>query len=157
VRAVLGQQVSVTGATTLAGRLVEQYGTAVPGIAPLGLTHLFPEPRTLAKADLTAIGLPRARAGAISALARAVADGDLELDRTGSGLDATVATLQALPGLGPWTAHYVAMRACGERDAFPASDLGLRRALGDDPEAAAERWRPWRAYGAVHVWSNHPG
>ena len=157
VRAVLGQQVSVTGATTLAGRLVEQHGTPVPGIAPLGLTHLFPEPRTVAKADLTAIGLPRARAGAISALARAVADGDLELDRTGAGLDATVATLRALPGFGPWTAHYVAMRACGERDAFPASDLGLRRVLGDDPEAAAERWRPWRAYGAVHVWSTHRG
>ena len=157
VRAVLGQQVSVAGATRLAGRLVEAHGTPVPGIAPLGLTHLFPDPRTLAKADLTGVGLPRARAAAINGLAAAIADGDLDLAAPGGGLDATVATLCALDGFGPWTAHYVAMRACGERDAFPASDLGLRKALGPDPEAAAAAWRPWRAYGALHVWCDHPG
>jgi AraC family transcriptional regulator, regulatory protein of adaptative response / DNA-3-methyladenine glycosylase II len=151
VRAVLGQQVSVAGATTLAGRLVERFGSPVPGIAALGLTHLFPDPVTLAEADLTEVGLTRARARAVNTLAAAVASGELELHRA-RDLDHTLAELQALPGFGPWTAHYVAMRACGERDAFPASDLGLRRVLGDDPDARAEAWRPWRAYGAVQVW-----
>ena len=151
VRAVLGQQVSVAGATTLAGRLVERFGVPVPGIAALGLTHLFPDAATLADADLTEVGLTRARARAVNALAAAVASGELELHRA-RDLDHTLAELQALPGFGPWTAHYVAMRACGERDAFPASDLGLRRALGDDPGVRAEAWRPWRAYGAIQVW-----
>ncbi len=151
VRAVLGQQVSVRGATTLAGRLVERFGVPVPGIGALGLTHLFPDAATLAGADLTEIGLTRARARAVGGLATAVATGRLELDRA-RDIDHTVAELQALPGFGPWTAHYVAMRACGERDAFPASDLGLRHALGDDPAARAESWRPWRAYGAVLLW-----
>ncbi len=151
VRAVLGQQVSVGAATTMSGRLVEGFGTPVPGIGALGLTHVFPGPATLARADLTEIGLTRARARAVNELAEAVAAGDLELDRA-QDLDHTLAELQALPGFGPWTAHYVAMRACGERDAFPASDLGLRRALGDDPAARAESWRPWRAYGAIQLW-----
>jgi AraC family transcriptional regulator of adaptative response / DNA-3-methyladenine glycosylase II len=151
VRAVLGQQVSVAGATTLAGRVVERFGTPVPGIAALGLTHLFPDAATLAKADLTEVGVTGARARAVNELARAVATGDLELHRA-RDLDHTLAELQALPGFGPWTAHYVAMRACGERDAFPASDLGLRRILGADASARAEGWRPWRAYGAVQIW-----
>src|SRR5262245_24391041 len=155
VRAVLGQQISVTGATTLAGRLVERFGTPVPGLAALGLTHRFPEPATLADADLTAVGITRARARALNALATAVAGGGLELDRS-RGLDETVAELRSLPGFGPWTANYVAMRACGERDAFPASDLGLRRVLGDDAAARAESWRPWRAYGAMQVWLGPP-
>jgi AraC family transcriptional regulator of adaptative response / DNA-3-methyladenine glycosylase II len=85
-----------------------------------------------------------------------VATGDLELHRA-RDLEHTLAELQALPGFGPWTAHYVAMRACGERDAFPASDLGLRRILGDDPSARAEGWRPWRAYGAVQIWLGPAG
>jgi AraC family transcriptional regulator of adaptative response / DNA-3-methyladenine glycosylase II len=143
--------VSVAGATTLAGRVVGTFGTPVPGIGALGLTHLFPGAETLAGADLTSVGLTRARARAVNELARAVASGDLEL-RRGRDLDHTVSELQALPGFGPWTAHYVAMRACGERDAFPASDLGLRRTLGDDPCVRVEAWRPWRAYGAVQVW-----
>ena len=151
VRAVLGQQVSVGAATRLAGRLVERYGCPVPGVAALGLTHLFPDAPTLARADLTDVGLTSARARAVNALARSVAAGDLELDRA-RDLDHTLAELQTLPGFGPWTAQYVAMRACGERDAFPASDLGLRRALGDNPSARAEAWRPWRAYGAVQIW-----
>ncbi|MDQ1460645.1 MAG: AraC family transcriptional regulator, partial [Actinomycetota bacterium] len=156
VRAVLGQQVSVAGATTLAGRVVERFGTPVPGIAALGLTHLFPGAATLAEADLTEVGLTGARARAVNELARAVATGDLELHRA-RDLEHTLAELQALPGFGPWTAHYVAMRACGERDAFPASDLGLRRILGDDPSARAEGWRPWRAYGAVQIWLGPAG
>ena len=151
VRAILGQQVSVAAATTLSGRIVEHYGTPVPGIAALGLTHLFPDAPTLAAADLTRVGLTRARARAVNALAESVATGDLVLHRA-RDLEHTVSELEALPGFGPWTAHYVAMRACGERDAFPASDLGLRRILGADPAARAEAWRPWRAYGAIQVW-----
>jgi len=151
VRAILGQQVSVGAATKLAGRVVQRYGAAVPGIGALGLTHLFPDPATLAHADLGVVGLTRARAHAVNALAASVAAGDLELHR-GRDLDHTLAELQALPGFGPWTAHYVAMRACGERDAFPGSDLGLRRALGDDPSGRAETWRPWRAYAAIQIW-----
>jgi AraC family transcriptional regulator of adaptative response / DNA-3-methyladenine glycosylase II len=152
VRAVLGQQVSVAGATTLAGRLVAKHGRAVPGIAELGLTHVFPAPRTIARADLTAIGLPAARAEAIRGFAAA----DARLPDSGAGLTATVAALEALPGFGPWTAHYVAMRGYGERDAFPASDLGLRKALeADNPKAAAARaesFAPWRSYAAMHLW-----
>jgi AraC family transcriptional regulator of adaptative response / DNA-3-methyladenine glycosylase II len=151
VRAVLGQQVSVAAATRLAGRVVEAHGKKVPGIGPLGLSRLFPTPRVLARADLTKVGVTGARARAISEFARAVDTGAVDLG-PGRGLDETVAALRALPGFGAWTAHYVAMRACGERDAFPAHDLALRRALGDDPAARAEAWRPWRAYGAMHVW-----
>ncbi len=151
VRAVLGQQVSVGAATKLAGRLVERHGRPVPGLGALGLTHLFPDAATLARADLTDVGLTRARARAVNGFATSVATGGLELHRA-RDLDHTLAELQDLPGFGPWTAHYVAMRACGERDAFPASDLGLRRALGSDPTARAEAWRPWRAYGAIQIW-----
>ena len=151
VRAVLGQQVSVRAATRLAGRLVERFGTPVPGIGALGLTHLFPDAPTLAEADLTEVGLTRARARAVNGLATAVASGALSLHRA-RDLDHTIAELESLPGFGPWTAQYVAMRACGERDAFPASDLGLQHALGDDAETRAEAWRPWRAYGAIQIW-----
>jgi len=151
VRAILGQQVSVGRATALAGALVAQLGKPVRGIAPLGLTHQFPSPRTVARADLTSLGLPAARRDAVRGFASAMARGDLVLDR-GAGLEETVRALCALPGIGPWTANYVAMRACGERDAFPASDLALRKVLGPDPAAAAEAWRPWRAYAAMYVW-----
>jgi AraC family transcriptional regulator of adaptative response / DNA-3-methyladenine glycosylase II len=160
VRAVLGQQVSVRGATTLAGRLVAKFGEPLAAAAAPGLTHLFPAPAALAEADVAAIGLPRARAEAIRALARAVADGRLVLDG-GVELAELVAQLCAIPGVGSWTAHYVAMRACGETDAFPAEDLGLRRAFGSarGPAstrallAASEAWRPFRAYAALHLWT----
>ncbi|HET9727933.1 MAG TPA: AlkA N-terminal domain-containing protein, partial [Acidimicrobiia bacterium] len=156
VRAILGQQVSVGAATRLAGRLVEQFGQPVPGVSALGLTHLFPEPDDLAGADLTTIGVTQARARAIGAFADALACGKLRLD-AGRSLDERLHELRSLPGFGDWTAQYVAMRACGERDAFPASDLGLRRALDGLDAAAleqrAERWRPWRAYAALHLWT----
>jgi AraC family transcriptional regulator of adaptative response / DNA-3-methyladenine glycosylase II len=152
VRAVLGQQVSVAAATRLAGRLVDAHGRAVPGLDALGLTHLFPTPRALARADLTKVGLTQARAEALRGFAAAVDKGTLVLD-VGAGLDETVDALCALPGFGDWTAQYIAMRACGERDGFPARDLGVRRAFGDDVRALAEAWRPWRAYGAMHAWS----
>jgi AraC family transcriptional regulator of adaptative response / DNA-3-methyladenine glycosylase II len=152
VRAILGQQITVKGASTLTGRIVAAFGDPVPGIEALGLTHLFPAAATLAGADLGEIGLTKARARTVGGFADAVASGAVDLT-TGRGLDETVAALCALPGIGEWTAHYIAMRAAGERDAFLASDLGLRRALAPDPVARAERWRPWRAYGALHVWT----
>lgn len=165
VRAILGQQVTVQGATTLAGRVVRAFGTPLP--APSGsLTHLFPCPRDLAEADLGRVGLPRARAQAIRNLASAVAEGRVTIDASlgAGGLDEAVARLTAIDGLGPWTAHYIAMRALAEPDAFPETDLGLRRALadGDAPAAsaevlrAAEAWRPWRSYAAMLLW-NAPG
>ena len=163
VRAVLGQQVTVRGATTLAGRLVRAFGTPLDR-AEDGLTHLFPRPEALADADLAALGLPRARAATIRALAGAVASGEVVLDAS-RGLEDAVARLAAVPGIGAWTPHYVAMRALGEPDAFPAADLGLRRALGNGagrlaPARVAERaeaWRPWRAYAVMHLWAGLAG
>ena len=161
VRAVLGQQVSVAAATTLAGRLVATFGTPAAGGGTL--THAFPTAARLAEAGearIAAIGLTPARAATLAGLARAIADGTLVLDGA-RGLEASVATMTALPGIGPWTAHYVALRGLLEPDAFPAGDLGLRKALapkGGAPisEAAllarAERWRPWRGYAAIHLW-----
>jgi AraC family transcriptional regulator of adaptative response / DNA-3-methyladenine glycosylase II len=160
VRAILGQQVSVRGATTLAGRLVRAHGTPLANPGP-GLTHLFPRPEVLATADIAAIGMPGKRAETIRTLAAAVRDGALQLDAA-RGLEDAVARLNAIPGIGDWTSHYIAMRALREPDAFPAGDLGLRRALavaGERPSAAAlerasETWRPWRAYAAVHLWTD---
>jgi AraC family transcriptional regulator of adaptative response / DNA-3-methyladenine glycosylase II len=154
VRAIFGQQVSVARATALSGALVEQFGKPVRGIAPLGLTHEFPKAKAIAKADLTNLGLTGARVKALQGFAAAFATGDITLDR-GTGLDETVRALCALPGIGPWTAHYIAMRACGERDAFPSADLALKHELGNDPTVAAGAWRPWRAYGAMHIWADH--
>ncbi len=148
VRAILGQQVSIAAANTLAGRLVERLGTPVPGLGPLGLTHTFPSPETVAGADLDGLGLTRTRAEAIRSFARAVAEDEIRLDRSVS-LDRLTASITAIDGLGPWTAQYVALRL-GEPDAFPAEDLGLRRALGGQDRS--ERWRPWRALAATHLW-----
>jgi AraC family transcriptional regulator of adaptative response / DNA-3-methyladenine glycosylase II len=157
VRAVLGQQVTVAGATTLAGRLVQAHGRKVAGLQPLGLTHLFPAPRTLRNADLTEIGLPAARANALRGFAGEIAAGRLQLE-PGRDLAETTTALVALPGFGDWTAQYIAMRACGERDAFPAGDLGLRKALGasgaKEAAARADAFRPWRSYAAMHLWSS---
>lgn len=153
VRAILGQQVSVKGATTLSGRLVASFGRPMAGGAG-ALTHHFPEPVALAGAELTRIGLPAARAGAIRALALAVRDDAISLDAA-PDLDAWIGAMCELPGVGPWTASYVAMRALGDPDAIPLGDLGLRRALGLSPkalEARSEAWRPWRAYAAMYLW-----
>jgi AraC family transcriptional regulator of adaptative response / DNA-3-methyladenine glycosylase II len=147
VRAIVGQQVSVAAANTIAGRLVERLGTPVAGLRPLGLTHTFPPPETIAGADLDGLGLTRRRAAAIRAFARAVADDTIRLDRS-VGLDQLTAAITAIDGLGPWTAQYVALRL-GEPDAYPAGDLGLPRR--GDP-SFAERWRPWRALAATHLW-----
>jgi AraC family transcriptional regulator, regulatory protein of adaptative response / DNA-3-methyladenine glycosylase II len=158
VRAILGQQVSVAGANTLAGRLIRQLGE--PLERPSGrLTHLFPTAPVLAEADLGWLGVPASRARALTSLAGAVASGRLALEPGADGA-ALRADLLALPGVGPWTAAYVALRALGDRDAFPASDLGLLRGAariglpGDTRRlsAHAARWSPWRAYAAVHLW-----
>ena len=160
VRAVLGQQVSVRGATTLAGRLARSFGKPLERSACNGLSHGFPTPAVLAEADVASIGLPASRAATIRRLAAAVASGELRLEGVGD-TDQTLAALESLPGIGPWTAQYVAMRALGEPDSFPHGDLGLRRALGRDraPLASAavarraEAWRPWRAYAALWLWT----
>lgn len=162
VRAILGQQVSVAAARTIAGRIAALHGERIA--APEGWPGLvFPGPERLAEARLDGVGLPRARAAAVAALARAAA-ADPSLLRPAGDLAATVARLAELPGIGPWTAQYVAMRAFGEPDAFPGGDLGLLRALarrGVRPSAAAlarraEAWRPWRAYAALHLWAGDP-
>ena len=159
VRAILGQQVTVAGATTLAGRLVATFGK--PLAAPVGSVHaLAPSPAALAAGDVASIGIPRARAEALRALACALRDGSLDLEGR-LDPDEAVRRLEALPGIGPWTAQYVALRALGAPDAFPASDLGLRRALGEGGgplsaralEARAEAWRPWRGYAAMLLWT----
>jgi AraC family transcriptional regulator, regulatory protein of adaptative response / DNA-3-methyladenine glycosylase II len=160
VRAMLGQQVSVAAASTLAGRLAAAFGAPLAGRrAEHGLRVLFPEPKALADADLSNIGLPRQRAAAIASLASAMTK-DPSLLRPTSSLEGTMARLVTLPGIGQWTAEYIAMRALGEPDAFPASDLGLLRAMRRQlarPSPAlllrrAERWRPWRAYAAMLLW-----
>jgi AraC family transcriptional regulator of adaptative response / DNA-3-methyladenine glycosylase II len=154
VRAILGQQITIAGANTMARRLVEQLGTSVPGLAQLGLSHTFPSAETLATADLGGLGLTRARTTAVRSFARTVADDTVRLDRSIS-LDRLVDSLTALAGLGPWTAQYLALRL-GEPDACPTTDLGLRRALPRPAAAAlgeiAERWRPWRALATTHLW-----
>ncbi|MGQ0830670.1 MAG: AlkA N-terminal domain-containing protein [Microthrixaceae bacterium] len=163
VRAIVGQQVSVAGASTVTARIVERVGSVVPGLEALGLTHTFPDPATLASADLTGIGMPGARAAAIKAFAAAVDKGELPLDGS-LPQDDLVAAICAVPGLGPWTAGVIALRM-GERDTFPAADLGLRRAAnpGGEPlstaalEARAEAWRPHRAAAALRLWHGGSG
>src|SRR5262249_50780848 len=159
VRAIVGQQVSVAGAGTITARLVQRQGTPVPGLQALGLTHLFPSPSTLAAADLSGLGLTSSRQSAIKALAQAVADRVIPLGR-GGRLDRLISSVTTIAGLGPWTAHYIALRL-GEPDAFPATDIGLRRSLShvvgrtmppSDAEEVADRWRPWRAHAAIHLW-----
>ncbi len=155
VRAVIGQQVSVRGACTLTGRLAARHGTRLDGATgPTGpLSVLFPRPADLADADLAGLGLTTARQATLRALAAACAAGRLNLD-PGTDPEETAARLAELPGVGPWTVAYVLMRT-GDPDAFPGSDLGLRRAmerLGIEP-ARADRWRPWRAYAALHLWA----
>ncbi|MEO6801199.1 MAG: AlkA N-terminal domain-containing protein [Rhodanobacter sp.] len=166
VRAVLGQQVSVAAARTLAARIVQRYGEAVSALLPAGLERLFPTPTQLADADLQQLGLTTARAATIRGLAQALLDGRVDF-RPDQLLEDFVARWVALPGIGAWTAHYIAMRALSHPDAFPAADLILRRAAASDSAelstkalaALADAWRPWRAYAVIHLWrasSAHP-
>jgi AraC family transcriptional regulator of adaptative response / DNA-3-methyladenine glycosylase II len=157
VRAIVGQQVSVKAARTLLGRLVAAHGIAIdpPGDAP---AHLFPTAAAIAAlppAELARAGLVASRARAVHALAVAVDSGGLALE-PGADVEATMRALVALPGIGDWTASYVAMRALRWPDAFPAGDLVIKRALGVTNAARAEArsaaWRPWRAYAVMHLW-----
>ncbi|UUX97158.1 Ada metal-binding domain-containing protein [Aquabacterium sp. J223] len=158
VRIVLGQQISVAAARTLALRLVARFGT--PVATPFAeLDRAFPTPAVLAAADaddLGRLGIVRQRVAALQALARAVADGSLVLDAGGADLDTTLAALLALPGIGPWTAQLIALRVLGWPDAWPASDLGLLRAFGVTTAAAAteavQACRPWRSYAVIRAW-----
>jgi AraC family transcriptional regulator of adaptative response / DNA-3-methyladenine glycosylase II len=159
VRAILGQQVSVRAATTLAGRLAAMFGSRMASSGNLEV--LFPTPVQLANAPIERAGVMPARAATVRALARQVADKAIVLSPDVDA-QAAVEALRSLPGIGEWTAQYIAMRALREPDAFPADDVALRRALGDgsasrpsprDLIAQAERWRPWRAYAAQHLWT----
>lgn len=159
VRAIVGQQVSVKAANRAIGLLVASCGSPVPDLTAIRLTHVFPTPQALAAADLDDVGLTSARASAVRAFARAVAGGTLDLD-PGTPLEDFVAAVVEVPGLGPWTAQYVALRT-GHADAFPAGDLGLRRALeratggavsAKEAERVAEPWRPYRALVAAQLW-----
>ena len=153
VRAIIGQQVTLKGATALAGRVAKSFGRPYPGEGKL--THLFPTPEVLADARLTKTGLIERRAEAIRALARAVCEGKIAFDRV-TDTEAFLARLREIPGIGNWTAQYVAMRALGEPDAFPSGDLALMRALGQrssrELETRADDWRPWRAYACMYLW-----
>ncbi len=160
IRAVLGQQITVTAAVRLAARLVARHGTPMSAPA-FGLTHFFPSPEVIARADLTTLGMPKSRAATLSAVASAWLERP-ELFANQCALEEAVRRLRAIRGVGEWTAQYIALRQLREPDAFPASDLGVQRALTDErglrPKAdevlaRAERWRPWRAYAAQHLWA----
>jgi AraC family transcriptional regulator of adaptative response / DNA-3-methyladenine glycosylase II len=162
VRAVLGQQVSVAGAVTHAARLVSDYGE--PLERPIGaVTHVFPTAAALAGADPERFAMPWSRRRALVALTAALASGELVLDAAGNHAWAR-RTLLALPGIGPWTTEYIAIRALRDPDAFLEADLGVKRAiewLGFDsrPRAVielAEAWRPYRAYALAHLWAYSP-
>jgi len=139
----------------LAGRIARAFGDAQ------GPDLIFPAPEALAGASIdqiASLGFPRTRANALRSLAAAVADGTLVLEDDGVPIEGKIAAFRALPGFGDWTAQYMAMRVLGWPDAFPASDLGVRKALGGASEAKArelaERWRPWRAYAVMHLWTS---
>ncbi|MFL5398520.1 MAG: AlkA N-terminal domain-containing protein [Myxococcales bacterium] len=158
VRGIVGQQISVSAATTICGRLVERFGQRLDGVP--GLSRAFPTPAALSQADLTVVGLTGPRARNLAAVAGRIA-AQPQLLSPGRTLEDLVERLRALPGIGPWTAQYVAMRGFHEPDAFPGTDLGLLRALHNisarELEAAVERARPFRAYAAVHLWAKETG
>lgn len=159
VRAIIGQQVSVAAARTLTARVAQAHGMRLPMALGAGLQYLFPDAAALADADLGALGLTRARAATIRGMAAALLDGrvDFNPERT---LQEFTERWVALPGIGPWTAHYIAMRALGHPDAFPAEDLVLQKAVPTDGSrltakalgARAQAWRPWRAYAVIQLW-----
>lgn len=158
-RAIAGQQVSVASARTVLSRLAARFGDGLEDMAPAGLSRTFPAAQRIAAVDaatLAEVGLPKARARSMIALAQEIASGQLDLSPR-ADVEATLAHLESLPGIGPWTAQYIAMRALAWPDAFPHPDLGVMRALGETRPARAlalaDAWRPWRAYAVVHLWS----
>ena len=163
IRAVLGQQITVAAARRLAGKLTAKYGRPIePGEATTtGPTTLFPHPEALAAKDLSQLGMPRSRAATLSTVAAAAPS----LFGGSQDREAIIDGLKALPGVGEWTAQYIAIRALRDPDAFPAADIGLLRAMtppdGQRPSpkellTRAEAWRPWRAYAAQHLWTADP-
>lgn len=161
IRAVLGQQITVVAAIRLAGKLVAQYGQPLD-TPHAGITHVFPTPEVLAAADLATLGMPKARGRTLSGVAQALLD-DPEVFEPKASLKDGVARLVALPGIGDWTAQYIAMRQMREADAFATGDIGLINALAaleGGPVSArqlggrAEAWRPLRAYAAQHLWTS---
>jgi len=161
VRAVLGQQITVRAATTMAGRLVGRYGSPLEASHSCEMARLFPSSRVLVDADLTSIGLTRAKARAIAGLAEAHLAEPALFEPLGDP-SVSIARLKEIPGVGEWTAQYIAMRALKDPNGFPASDLGLRRAVSGGGELVSSReledrshnWRPWRAYAAMHLWAS---
>ncbi|MBP7141159.1 MAG: helix-turn-helix domain-containing protein [Opitutaceae bacterium] len=160
-RAILGQQITVAAATTLAGRFANAFGESLANM-PEGLKSISPSVDTIAKVDvaeMVSLGIIPSRAAAIRAAARAFQSGALKLD-PGVDVQAVLARLVELPGIGPWTAHYIAMRALCWPDAFPPCDVGILRALGGVSPREAERhsdaWRPWRSYAVMHLWNAQP-
>ncbi|MDB4975028.1 MAG: transcriptional regulator, AraC family [Myxococcaceae bacterium] len=162
VRGIIGQQITVVGATRLTGKLVAQHGAPLGLAVHEGLTHVFPSAARVAVADLSMLGMPGARRAALRMLADKAA-ADPSLFERGESLTESVRKLRALPGIGEWTAQYIALRALKEPDAFLAADVGLHRALtrpdGSRPTAKellamAEAWRPFRAYAALHLWTS---
>ncbi|WP_420445697.1 AlkA N-terminal domain-containing protein [Candidatus Poriferisodalis sp.] len=179
IRIVVGQQISLAAASTMSGRIAQRFGTPIDALleccpgstariehgedVSVPLTHLFPDAAKLADAGpagLAGLGFTQRRIDTIVGISRAVASGDVDLSATDT-LEATVAQLCELPGIGPWTAHLIAMRVFGHDDAFPASDLGLRRAIERlvghpmqprEIDSLAQRWRPYRAWAAQHLW-----
>jgi AraC family transcriptional regulator of adaptative response / DNA-3-methyladenine glycosylase II len=159
VRAVLGQQISVKAARTLACRFAAAFGTEI--VTPFtGVSRTFPRARDVARVNaqrIVGIGVVAARARTIVAVAQAMESGALSL-HPGADVETTLDALRAIPGIGEWTAQYVVMRAIGWPDAFPHGDLGLKKALGEqNPRRvllAGEAWRPWRAYAAMHLWES---
>jgi AraC family transcriptional regulator of adaptative response / DNA-3-methyladenine glycosylase II len=153
VRAIVGQQISVAGATTVIGRIAGLFGSPIDECR--GLNRIFPTPAQLADADVERAGVMRSRAGTIRALARGVAGGAIPLD-PGAPREDAIAMLTAVPGIGRWTAEYIAMRALGQPDAFPSGDLVLRRMAGGastrELDRRADAWRPWRAYAVMLLW-----
>ena len=161
VRSIVGQQITVTRARLLNRVLVERCGSQLPDGVDDRLRRVFPTPQQVLDADLATMGMPGARVTALKTVASAVLTEPELFTRSGS-IDETTARLRAIRGIGDWTAHYIAMRACGEPDAFPASDVGLlrgaadatgRRPSPDELLARAEPWRPWRAYAAHQLWA----
>ena len=162
VRGIVGQQVSVAAARTICGRIVARYGASLNPEGRNGLHHAFPAPARLAFARMNGMGLTGRRITTIRAIARGLAGGTL-LVTTGASLEDTVEQLCELPGVGAWTAQYIAMRGLSEPDAFPTGDLGLMRAwealtrrtvTARQLDEFAEAWRPWRAYAALHLWTS---
>ena len=160
VRAVLGQQVSLAAARTFARRLTQRFGTAIDSTQPQ-LTHLFPAPHDLVDAPVESIGITTQRAATVRALARAVAGDGLSLTRDAARVQATVEHLRSLPGIGEWTAGYIAMRALGDPDVLLAGDLRVARGArrlglpdaGRELLARSARWQPWRSYATMHLWA----